>query len=141
MVADSGQICALSGMRLPRSRLVPYELVSGPASEHIRKEHPDLQSDALIDRDIVNRYRRKYVEELLKQERGELNDLDHQVAQSLAGGSLISEELDSRGKQWNFGESASDGFGTIRRQLDVPDTVCGLHGLLDYPECEGSERI
>ena len=108
MVADSGQICALSGMRIPRSRLVPYELVSGPASEHIRKEHPNLQSDALIDRDIVNRYRREYVEELLKQERGELNDLDHQVAQSLAGGSLISEELDSQGKQRNLGGFASD---------------------------------
>ena len=139
MVADKGQICALSGVRIPRSRLVPYELVSGPASEHIRKEHPNLKSDALIDRDIVNRYRREYVEELLRQERGELTDLDHQVAQSLASGVLISEQLDSQINKgiWRF---ASDAWH-IRRQLDVPDIVRGLHGLLDYPECEGSERI
>ena len=108
MVVDKGQTCALSGVRLPRSRLVPLELVSGPASDQIRKEHPDLKSDALIDRNVVNRYRRKYVEELLRQERGELTDLDHQVAQSLAGGSLISEELDSQGKQRNLGGFASD---------------------------------
>jgi hypothetical protein len=76
MVADKGQTCALSGVRLPRSRLVPLELVSGPASDQIRKEHPDLKSGALIDRNVVNRYRRKYVEELLRQEGGELTDLD-----------------------------------------------------------------
>ena len=52
---------------------------------------PTLKSDALIDRNIVNRYRRKYVEELLGQERGQLTDLDHQVAQSVASGALISE--------------------------------------------------
>ena len=54
--------------------------------------NPDLKSDALIDRNIVNRYRRKYVDELLRQERGELTDLDHQVAQSLASDALISEQ-------------------------------------------------
>ena len=113
MVVDKGQTCALSGVRLPRSRLVPLELVSGPASDQIRKEHPDLKSDALIDRNVVNRYRRKYVEELLRQERGELTDLDHQVAQSLASGVLISEQLDSRSKQRSFGESASDALALL----------------------------
>jgi uncharacterized membrane protein len=113
MVADKGQTCALSGVRLPRSRLVPLELVSGPASDQIRKEHPDLKSDALIDRNVVNRYRRKYVEELLRQERGELTDLDHQVAQSLASGVLISEQLDSRSKPRSFGESASDALALL----------------------------
>jgi uncharacterized membrane protein len=113
MVVDKGQTCALSGVRLPRSRLVPLELVSGPASDQIRKEHPDLKSDALIDRNVVNRYRRKYVEELLRQERGELTDLDHQVAQSLASGVLISEQLDSRSKPRSFGESASDALALL----------------------------
>ena len=93
--------------------MVPYELVSGSASDQIRKEHPDLKSDALIDRNVVNRYRRKYVEELLRQERGELTDLDHQVAQSLASGVLISEQLDSRSKQRSFGESASDALALL----------------------------
>jgi uncharacterized membrane protein len=113
MVVDKGQTCAISGVRLPRSRLVPLELVSGPASDQIRKEHPDLKSDALIDRNVVNRYRRKYVEELLRQERGELTDLDHQVAQSLASGVLISEQLDSRSKPRSFGESASDALALL----------------------------
>ena len=113
MVVDKGQTCAPSGVRLPRSRLVPLELVSGPASDQIRKEHPDLKSDALIDRNVVNRYRRKYVGELLRQERGESTDLDHQVAQSLASGVLISEQLDSRSKQRSFGESASDALALL----------------------------
>src|SRR6185436_19983259 len=60
-------------------------------------------------RDEVNRYRALYAEELLREERGELSNLEQQVAKSLAEGDLISENIE---KDYDIsrsiGERASD---------------------------------
>jgi hypothetical protein len=72
MSTEKSQICAITRARLPRSRLIPFELISGQVREKIRKGHLNLKLDAEVDRDVVHRYRTKYVEQLLKQERGDL---------------------------------------------------------------------
>jgi hypothetical protein len=113
MSTERDQICAITRVHLPRSRLISLELVGGQIGEKIRKDYPDLKLDAVIDRVVVSRYRTKFGEELLKQERGDLTDLDRQVAQSLASGVLISERGDSISRQWNFGESASDALALL----------------------------
>jgi len=46
--AKSEQKCAISGRALPRSQLVPLELLRPNIAERIRKEHPELPPDALI---------------------------------------------------------------------------------------------
>ena len=52
--------------------------------ERIRKDHPDLKDDAFISRAELDRYRGLYVTELLRAESGDLSDIEHQVAESLA---------------------------------------------------------
>jgi uncharacterized membrane protein len=101
--------CAISGLDQPTSTLVPLELLRQPIAERIRKEHPGLAPDALISRPEVNRYRAAYVEELLRTERGELSNLEQQVARSLAEGDLISENIEKDyGAQRSLAERASD---------------------------------
>ncbi len=102
-------ICALTGKRMSRSQLIPLDLVSRQIADRIRADHPELGSDVLVSRAEIDRYRAAYVEELLLTERGELSALDRQVAQSLAKGELISENLDSgEPSRRSFGERASD---------------------------------
>jgi uncharacterized membrane protein len=108
-MAEKPLLCALTGKRMSRSQLVPLDLVNRQIADRIRSDHPDLGSDALISRAEIDRYRAAYVEELLLTERGELSELDRQVAQSLAKGELISENLET-GEPFRrtFGERASD---------------------------------
>ena len=102
-------ICALTGKRMSRSQLIPLDLVSRQIADRIRADHPELGSDVLVSRAEIDRYRAAYVEELLLTERGELSALDRQVAQSLAKGELISENLDiGEPSRRSFGERASD---------------------------------
>ena len=102
-------ICALTGKRMSRSQLVPLDLVNRQIADRIRGDHPELGSDALVSRAEIDRYRAAYVEELLLTERGELSELDRQVAQSLARGELISEDLETgEPSRRTFGERASD---------------------------------
>jgi uncharacterized membrane protein len=108
-MADKSMNCALTGKRMSRSQLVPLDLVNRQIADRIRTDHPELGSDALISRAEIDRYRATYVEELLLTERGELSALDRQVAQSLAKGELISENLDiGEPSRRSFGERASD---------------------------------
>ncbi|HEX2430785.1 MAG TPA: DUF1003 domain-containing protein [Aestuariivirgaceae bacterium] len=108
-MTDKGMICALTGKRMSRSQLIPLDLVSRQIGDRIRADHPELGSDVLVSRAEIDRYRAAYVEELLLTERGELSALDRQVAQSLAKGELISENLDiGEPSRRSFGERASD---------------------------------
>lgn len=58
--------------------------------------------------DLVH-FRREYVEQLLKNERGELDELDRQVIESLAAGNFISRNPeDESEKKSTFGERTAD---------------------------------
>ena len=112
--AKSEQKCAISGRALPRSQLVPLELLRPNIAERIRKEHPELPPDALIGRREADRFRILYVQELLKEERGELSELDQQVARSLAEGELISENIEREFEtRRSIGERMSDALATF----------------------------
>jgi uncharacterized membrane protein len=103
--------CAISGIAHPPSELVPIELLRHSLAERIRKDHPALPDHALISRQEANRYRTAYVEELLVAERGELSNLEQQVARSLVEGELVSANIEKDfAIRRSFADRASDGL-------------------------------
>ena len=110
----TGFKCAISGRTLPASQLVSLELLRPAVAEHIRKEHPELGPDSLVSLREADRYRMRYVEELLRQERGELSELDAQVARSLAEGELISRNIERQlDAKRTVGERTSDALAAF----------------------------
>lgn len=101
--------CALTGALLPPAELLPFEVLRPGLVERIRRDHPQFGPEALISRREVNGYRIKHVEELLSEERGELTDLDRQVAASLAEGDLLSKNVErDYEQQRTIGQRISD---------------------------------
>jgi uncharacterized membrane protein len=102
-------LCTISGRQLPRRELMALDSIRPMLVERIRRDHPDLASDALVAFDEVARYRARYVEELLTQELGELSDLERNVAASLATNAMLAENVEETyaGKR-TFGEMLSD---------------------------------
>lgn len=107
--ARSRGICAISGAELSRSELVPIETLRPALANRIRAEHPHLTEHSLISLFELAVYRTRYVEELLREERGEYSDLDRQVVQSIARQETIAAniEKDFHGN-WTLGERLSD---------------------------------
>src|SRR5262249_59970800 len=65
--------------------------------------------DALISRGELARYRTAYVEDMLRQEHGELTELDRQVAESLANQETLAEDTDEEfDDRRTLGERISD---------------------------------
>ena len=83
-------------------------------ADRIRQDQPLLGPDALISRAEADRYRSLYVEEVLRTERGELTELDRQVARSLEQNEIVSQNVEKDyGEERTLGERLSDGLASF----------------------------
>ncbi len=102
-------VCAISGLPARKRDLVPLDAVRPSLADHIRKDHPNLQGEALISTATLAKYRMKYVEELLEHEHGEFTELERQVAASIANHDTIAENVeDDFNEERTHGEKLSD---------------------------------
>jgi uncharacterized membrane protein len=102
-------ICSVSGKEYGRRDLVALDALRPSLADRIRQDHPELGYDALVSKAELGRYRTKYVEELLKDEHGDLTELDRQVAESLATHETLAENIDAEFEvERTLGERLSD---------------------------------
>jgi len=106
---DARAVCALTGVELPLRDLVPLDTLTPGLAESILKERPDLPHDAPISRAALAERGDRHVRELLAAEHGELNDLEAQVAASIAHADTISTDVAADyAEDRSFGERAAD---------------------------------
>lgn len=87
----------------------PWISVRPSVSELISNAAPGWSEGKQICKPDLVRFRRQYVEQLLKDERGELDELDRQVIESLEAGNFISRNPeDEIEKKSTFGERTAD---------------------------------
>lgn len=107
--ANAKATCSLTGRELPRRQLINVETIRPALAERIRRDYPDLPPEALIAQSEVERYRASYVEELLRDETGEINAIERRVAESLATNATLAENVEADfAEKRTFGEIVSD---------------------------------
>lgn len=107
-------LCPINGKTCSRRDSVVLDHLRPALVDRVLKDHPKLETDSRISRAAADRYRLMYVEELLRQERGELTRLDQEVARSLAEGAMVSANTeDSYDEGRTLGERLSDGLATF----------------------------
>ncbi|MDE2445366.1 MAG: DUF1003 domain-containing protein [Alphaproteobacteria bacterium] len=87
-------VCAISGKVFPARSLQSLGSLRPSLIERVLRDHPDLPTDAMISTVELDKYRMRYVEDMLLAEHGELTDLDRQVAKSLAEHDTITENTE-----------------------------------------------
>ena len=101
--------CAISGKPLARRKTQQLGSLRPTLIERIRAEHPDISLESPISITEIGRFRSRYVEEMLLQERGELTDLDKRVAESMERHETIAENVEEEYEDHRtFGEKVSD---------------------------------
>lgn len=101
--------CAITGKDRPKREMINVETVRPSLAERIRLDYPDLPSDAMISRRVIDLYRVKYVEELLKAEHGDITEIERKVADSLASHDTLAENVEAEYEEdRTFGEWLSD---------------------------------
>lgn len=101
--------CAVCGKSFPLKDLVSGEVIRNVISDEILKDHPDWNYSSFICRADLADYRIKYVQSLLRSEKGELSNLENEVIGSMQRHELISRNTESDFDQnWTFGEKLAD---------------------------------
>ncbi|RWX79092.1 DUF1003 domain-containing protein [Neorhizobium lilium] len=108
-VARTGH-CIVCGRSFPLSRLRKVDSLRPRLFEMIAEEVTDCTVESLICDEDLGRYRRRYVEKLLEEERGELSTLDQKVLDSFEKGTLTVQQSAEVvvGVNPSFGERVAD---------------------------------
>jgi uncharacterized membrane protein len=101
--------CVICGKEKPASVCNQLDVVRPSLYDKIKAEHPELPAEGYICNEDLDRFRSRYVTQLLGQERGELTKLEKDVVQSLADHETLAENIEA---EWvghrTVGERLSD---------------------------------
>jgi uncharacterized membrane protein len=86
--------CSISGKPFPVRSLQSLGSLRPSLTEQIMRDHPKLSHEALISTVELDKYRMKYVEDMLLAEHGELTALDREVAKSIADHDTIAANIE-----------------------------------------------
>ena len=106
--------CAVSGKEVARRDAVMLDTLRPTLERRILKDYPDLTRDSMLSADVVADYRRRFVDEMLAAERGELDDLERHVTESLERQLTVAENIENQfaGRR-TFGERLSDNLASF----------------------------
>ncbi len=107
-------VCSICNKSKTRDRLMPSALVRSAVAEQIIAAYPDWKQEGYICLSDLNRFRMKYIQNLLESEKGELTSLDNEVLESLQRHETLSSNVDSEfDKDLTFGDKMADGLATF----------------------------
>jgi uncharacterized membrane protein len=101
--------CQVCKTQKKASEMVPAGVIRGPITEKIKAVCPDWSPSSYICLADLNRFRGAYVEEAIKQDKGELTALEAQVVTSLKEHELLTKNLNIEyERQLSLGERLAD---------------------------------
>jgi len=87
-------VCAISGKPIPDGSAIRLSAVRPGVADLIRQDFPALQPTDIIDRALIADYRGRYVEDLLRAERGEITALERDVVESLRSQEILATNVE-----------------------------------------------
>jgi uncharacterized membrane protein len=89
-------VCALTGRPIPAGQEIRLSAIRPGVADLIRRDFPNLGPSDVIDRAAVADYRGRYVEEMLKTERGEITGLERDVVESLRSQEIMAANVEEQ---------------------------------------------
>jgi uncharacterized membrane protein len=106
---EKNQICQICKKHQKKTELIPLDLIDTQLLEFIKEKFPECSVEGYICKIDLKNIRLKYVEEVLKKEKGELTNLENKVLESLKEQETIAQNINVEfEKQLTFGERLSD---------------------------------
>jgi uncharacterized membrane protein len=100
--------CAACGKLTPRHRLIAASAIRPHLREIIARDVPGWSNDSKICSEDLARFRRVYLEELIRAEKGQLSALDRQVIEALAREQTLAGTIDQAQEEPTFGAKIAD---------------------------------
>jgi len=92
-------ISDISGQQFPSEQRILGASIRQPIFKLIKKEYPSFSKDKYVAASELKRFKETYISEFLKDESGQLSQLDQQVINSFKENKVISASLDGDNKE------------------------------------------
>lgn len=104
----------VSGQPLKRRDAVNIENMRPALLDFVRQFHPDIPHQGYMSRKLIEKYRSRFISELLREERGELSALENEVIESLESHDTLAENIedDYEGHR-SLGDRVADAVATF----------------------------
>ena len=101
--------CHITRKKYPIEELTAYSSIKKQLIDLIKKDAPDFSENDLISHEVLNTYRRKYLESLIKSEHRELSKLEKEVVKAIHENKLLSENIEPElESELTFGQKVAD---------------------------------
>jgi len=101
--------CQICGKEKGLRDVIPAGSVRGPVLELIKRGNPDWDPNGFICLSDLNKFRAKYVEEVLDSERGEVTSLESQLATSIDTSAVMTKNFNDEFESTiTYGEKVAD---------------------------------
>jgi uncharacterized membrane protein len=102
-------VCQVCRAEKRLSEVMPASLVRGAIAERIRAACPEWTSGSYICIADLNRFRNEYLTDIIKQDKGELTEIEADVVKSLQEQELLSKDLNAEyDRQLTVGQRMAD---------------------------------
>ncbi|GAB4340687.1 MAG: DUF1003 domain-containing protein [Flammeovirgaceae bacterium] len=101
--------CHISNQEIPLQQAHKGEMIRKELFNLIVSDYPDFTPNKYISSSELNKYRKKYVENLIKEEYGEINKLEKEVLDSISNQKILTENTNIEAKDTlTFGDKIAD---------------------------------
>ncbi len=101
--------CAVCGKTFPLDDLIKGSSIRDNITDLIVKDYPEWKQNSYICESDLAKYREKYIQNILLEEKGALTNLEKEVVRNLKNHEVISENIEKQFDQkWTYGERLSD---------------------------------
>ncbi|MFT3703768.1 MAG: DUF1003 domain-containing protein [Agriterribacter sp.] len=102
-------VCSINKKQYPEEEIISGGQLRKPLRDFIKNQHPDFDETSNISLEAVQEERKKYIENLIKEDIGDITEAEKEVIGSIAGNEILSENIDVReDKTTSFGERLAD---------------------------------
>jgi uncharacterized membrane protein len=120
-------ICQACKEQKKISEVLSAEMIREPIAERIKATHPDWSSQSFICIPDLNRFRAEYVQNVIKEDRGELSALEEEVVRSLTEQELLSKNINVEyDRQRTLGQRWADELATFGGSWRFIGIFCGV---------------
>lgn len=106
-------ISDISGKEFSNKEKVPGKLVRQPILDEIKKDAPNFDDTCNLAASELNHYRSKYIADFLKNELGQLSEMENKVVDALKNDTLLSDNPDDDDVASTFGQRVADKVATF----------------------------
>ena len=104
---------------ITKKEILPGEGYKGsqlrePLFTLIQKDFPDFSGQSYISAEKLSDYRKKYLAQLIREEKGELNRLEHEVVEAISQNKILSENIEEDiDEALTIGQKTADRIATF----------------------------